>query len=1055
MSNHPFHIYRSSAGSGKTFTLVRTYLSLLLKSQSDSHFKQVLAVTFTNKAAEEMKNRVLVALEKLSNLSDEKLMQNYVEYTGLEQEEIKEKSAKLLTTILHNYGDFNILTIDKFIHRIIRSFSKELGLNSSFDVESDTSTFLQQSIDSLLDQLGRKGSEEITAFLEDYYESMLMEGEKTDVEKSLMGFKKLFFDEESKADVEHLQQYDLSWFKEAQTALRKKLQSRLDDLKKEIEAIASEMNKVNLGQGDFKGADNSGWNAFVFKTINNTGNVLDLPNSGKKETLIGQLHKSAYYNKGDTDAFTSIQVPLENHMGKSLLILEEIEALQYMLREFHVYSLIGAISKRVQEIKGANNLVFLSEFNQLITSIVINEPAPFIYERIGTRFTNYLVDEFQDTSKLQWQNLIPLFFNSLGEGNENLIVGDDKQAIYRWRGGNVEQFIDLPKVKGDFTYLNEVNNVFSSSADPNTLNDNYRSSRAIIDFNNKLFSEVGRIFPMQLIQEVYEEKKVVQFPKSDKKGYVKLEIIKDENGKCFKVDDYSEIALDRLMAQIYECLEDGFDYGDMAVLIRSKKEGFKVIERLKLLHIPFVSSDSVTLISSAEVLFIVHVLSLISEEESMVMYAKVLEYLAEEDNFTTLYDRYRNASVSNSSYTDSFKLKDLLNDFTKGFNASYFSQLNLYSKVSYIIDQFNLSIYNPYIDSFLGMVLNFEQQNGSNESAFIDYFDSNADKVNVNLGQQNRIQIMTIHKSKGLEFPIVFMPFCNWANTNNNAEYNWVHNDFVHDLNLPNYTVRLSKNLSPALSGNLYEQESEATTLDNLNLYYVAFTRPIHRLYALFSPVKDVTKTIAELIEGLGMDQNDSVYVLGERENKVEKSKDKVEKVKGADLVSWTDKLSINVEQEALDRLIFADEMILSDRQIGIKVHHILSKVNHKDQIDEAQSMLVHDNDLEEPQIVTIKAIIDRVFEIDRYVNKLSEAIEVISEQDIIDETGKVYRPDKILELEDEIIVVDFKIGQPNKKYEDQIKEYIHLIEELYQKEVKGWLLFAGETHAEIIEVGK
>lgn len=1047
-----FHIYRSSAGSGKTYTLVRTYLSLLLKTPSDTKFKHVLAVTFTNKAADEMKERVLNALKKLNQQADTELLKDYTEYTGLSSDYIVEKSGKLLTKILHNYGDFHILTIDKFIHRVIRSFARELGLSNSFEVESDNGLFLQQSIELLLENLGKKGNENITGYLEGYYESMLLEGEKTDVSKSLFDLKGLIFAENSKSDIEQLVDYDLEWFKSAENSIKERAKLVRKGFLNSINEIISILESNGIDKYSFSGGVNKGWNLFIRNILD--GEEYKVSNDRFKN-LQKSLNDLKYYTKKTESAFMQVKEPLEKQMQLSLDYFDEIGSLEYILKKFPIYSLIGTLSNKINDVKKSNNLVFLSEFNQMITEIVVNESAPFIYERIGTRFSNFLVDEFQDTSKLQWQNLVPLFYNSLGEGNENLIVGDAKQAIYRWRGGDVRQFITLPKVTNEFSYSTSINSLFESSKDLQMLEDNYRSSKSVVEFNNALFTALGENTNSKLVREVYTSKNVHQNVKSKKVGYVEFRILSDEEGKRLNSAEFNDLALSLMIQQIEESLADGYNYGDLAVLIRSKKEGKLIAQQLDHHEIPYVSSDAVLLKGSDDVQFIMDLMRLLSGSNSIPIFAKVLTYLSNENSHVSNFDTYRKPK-DKVEYTDSIYLDLFFEKEAKSFDFKKYEQLNLYAKTIYLIEQFNLSSYSPHLEMLLSTVLSYEQINGANEIGFIEYFDGKGGETVVNLGHYNKLQLMTIHKSKGLEFPVVFMPFCNWKNKNNSfVEYEWVQTQFIKDLNLPNYTVAKSKSVSKSITGDLMDREEEAIELDNINLYYVGFTRPVDRLYALISNEgKNVTGIIAEQIEKLPiLEKKDGFYCLGEKQKVNKKEIVSSELKKGTTFIDWTDKLGISVNLDAYNQKIEEDSFNLSERMIGVIVHEVLSEVYSIEGLSNVVESKALQYEISNNDIDVVRSIVLQILTLPKYQELLSESIEVNSEMEILDEVGGIHRPDKVFELENEVFVVDFKIGSPQKKYERQVATYKELLEDLYQKKVKGILLFASENFAEMIEV--
>ena len=473
-----FFVYKSSAGSGKTYTLVREYLQLALAAPEPDYFRHILAITFTNKAADEMKDRVLKKLAALSTSdtghpTSDPLKEELKTNLNLSDAELAHRAGKLLSHILHNYSDFSISTIDKFTHRILATFSHDMRLPVTFNVEVESDELLTEAIDILLQKAG--SDEALTKTLVEFAETRADEDKDWRIENSIFQLSKILFDEEGHLHVEELKNLTPADFEN----VRKSSAVFCTNYENILKGIAQQALKIIADEGipldDFYQSRNGIGNWFRRIAEGNTDN---LEGGAHVQKAVGQ---GIWYTDKKPD---NVKASID---GVAPLLLECYQQIQNAKEQYHkdyllyelvaknlyAVSVLSEVEKILSEIKTLNNTVHISEFNRLISGVVMYEPAPFIYERIGQRYKHYLVDEFQDTSVLQWLNLLPLLDESLALKQFNMVVGDGKQAIYRWRGGRVEQFTQLPQVfltpaliekntppapqRGDFAYTLAIN----------------------------------------------------------------------------------------------------------------------------------------------------------------------------------------------------------------------------------------------------------------------------------------------------------------------------------------------------------------------------------------------------------------------------------------------------------------------------------------------------------------------------------------------------------------------------------------------------------------------
>lgn len=1040
----PFKIYKSSAGSGKTYTLVLSYLSIILQDADLDKFKKILAITFTNKASKEMKERILQGLDTLIVGENTSFIQAYEKATGKTSEQLKTKAKALFTRILHNYGQLNIQTIDKFVHKLIRSFSRELGLSTNFELETNVDDFVQRCIDELLESVGEDA--QLTETLIAYTRNLVDDQQFPNIEYALENQSKLLKSEEGGLALESYKDLTLKDFKKIQKDLTAKKKEQNLSLKAQAEKILTMM------QGHDFALIKMGRTVPFAKTIDDiikgekqiSYTPAQINNAKEEKWYAKKIEKS----HPELDAFVKAN---SSKLSKELLSLFELIKANNLLNEVDKrlvsFSLLNSIRQILKKVKKDNNIVFISDFNEIISEVIKNEPTPYIYEKMGNRFSHYFIDEFQDTSVLQWNNLIPLVHDSLSTENQNLIVGDAKQSIYRWRGGDASQFINLPLVKGEIADIHFINNAFARNADIKTLDDNYRSASSVIEFNNWLFErllEEYKAFPM--LQDIYKD--VHQNKIRKEIGYVKVNTYSEVNARSKEVNTAEEeIANDPyeiLLNNINECVADNFSYGDICILIRSNRQGAAVANFLKDKGIEVTSQDSLLLSESQPVLSVVNLLTALNlpNDENII---KVFYTNHKNQSIISLFQEYRIPNEKNDFYNTGFDLAGYIEDHVVGFDGKYFNELSIFDKVDYLIPLLGFSRKSIFMDKLLNFTFDFQQKFGHNVNFFVEHFEAKKSKISVTPPESTQaVNIMTIHKSKGLQFPVVMLPL---KLDSVDKDDTWIQDETLKSIGLENFALSLKDEILTEGLIDRKKEIEELKNLDNANLLYVALTRAEDRLYINLKKVSKSTKEFSypNHLERIISDHSkfnaeQDVLELGKRTVQEKKELPPASKqVKPTELyANWRDTLKLSVspkaQQEDYDKFL--------EFEWGKVIHEILQTVNQMTDLTSSfQKFMTKNNDWTK-EAKELESIFNH-FEKSKEVNELfANSINVLSERALINEKGEELRPDKIIVKSDHINLIDFKTGTPKKSHIKQIESYQGTLEQLFEKPIKMYLIY-------------
>lgn len=821
-----FLVYKSSAGSGKTYTLVKEYLKMVLKRPD--RFRNVLAITFTNKAANEMKSRILQNLKELSHPEAyakkntiTALLPELSTALNLSPEQITQQAQEVLRLILHQYSDFAISTIDSFVQQVIRTFAFDLHVPVNYAVQLEVDEVIKNAIQLLLEDLGKDPL--LTDLLINFSKGKIMDDKNWDIEKDLSDIAAILKDEDSVKKLKEIEHTTLADFIQAE----KNIQTYLFTEKKYLQKIGTEITSLfeinNLNATDFYQGNKGIWKYFYHLRDGSMDKVL--PNAFVQTSI----------REGK---WTSSKTPRENEvLALTPLILEKFNqvmrwientyakymSLSVIKKTFSSFAVLKEINEKIQEIKGEESLLLITEANQTIAKVVESESIPFIYERLGVRYKHFLIDEFQDTSILQWQNLLPLFDNALSDGHTNLIVGDGKQAIYRFRNGEVEQFAQLPKVyqKADHPYMEEREQALIRHYEEKILNTNYRSKPAIIDFNNTLYTVLKKLLPENL-QHIYLKHEQSSAPDATG-GYVQIRFIEEKGGK----EAYFTKTTELITATIEDLLStQNYQYRDIAILCRNNKDAAALAALLMEKQYPVISQESLLLSYSPAIHLVISMLEHLSDRENPVFQLAVIKSLYQIGKI----DAGRFRQFFNTYTKGSFE--EALQSFGFDFHPVLYMQLPLYTLVGKILRLFDLhQTEDAYLQYFLDFTWEFVAQEHADIKAFLTYWEEKKHKVSILLPEGiNAIQIQTIHKSKGLQFPVVIYPFADEKIKPSKDKF-WAEQNHDELVNITSVLIPNVKDLEHTVFSNLRKKEAEKSFLDLLNVLYVATTRPVERLY--------------------------------------------------------------------------------------------------------------------------------------------------------------------------------------------------------------------------------
>lgn len=1031
-----FVIYKSSAGSGKTFTLVKEYLKLAIHEPNklNFNFKQILAITFTNKAAAEMKERIISSLLSISQgVKLPEVGKVICVELMISEEELIHRSGVVLNAILHNYSDLGVGTIDSFTHKLVKAFAFDLRLPVNFNLELDSKDFYNKVIDELISKIGE--DDYIGDLLTEFTLNQVAAGNSWDPETNLKEFTKLLTNENSESYFIKLSELSEKQLLDAKQNISTQREKFLLDIREVCKKAIGILNKHNIKDEQIKYGGIG--TTSVFKSIAKTKYNFEKPDGVR----FAQAINSKDWFKNDSGLPEQLVNSTSNQLselGNELLHIVNSGYKSYKLNELlskQIYSLL--LLKKIQDIthqtKEEEQIVFLSEFNKTIFDLINNEPTPFIYERIGERYHHYLLDEFQDTSNLQFQNLIPLLDNSLSNGYYNLIVGDGKQSIYRWRNANVKQFQVLPKIfnANSNTITLERENTLIRNFESRRLDRNFRSTRTIVEFNNYFFKQISDSYLNDSDKTIYENLEQAVFNDSD--GFVSIV------NESLQQGTIEEHQTSYVLKYINDALNKGFIYSDICIITRNKNHGHIIANFLKSQKLPIISNESILLKNNLEVNTIVAFLSCLANENDKISAVAVINYL------------FQKGAISSIDYNkelmvlQNFNLFEVLGHCGVRCSKQDFLFQNIFDNCLKIIELLNMTSHSHhYVRFFLDEVLDFLISQHSTISQFLDWWDKRKEKASLIVPETaNAIRIMTIHASKGLEFPVVIIPYCNWQVYK--PDNNWVH-IHEHQNFLPVAVVKLSEKISEAGLEREYENEFASQTLDQINLLYVAFTRAVNQLHIIGSSnekskFKTISNWLTDFIEQNGYEKNEyNEFTFGSRDitysSEHKKIKEKNYYLRPLELHS-PDGL-INIKSTHID------EEIGNARLYGIVLHNLLSKINTPDDIFPLVKNSIRNGEInlnDEDKILNqLQSVLTHPSLVNFYHNKnYSSKIE----QEILSKDGKVLRPDRIFTSLQNTIVLDFKTGQrDDQRYLPKMLQYKKVLEELDYPDVRLCLFY-------------
>ena len=1080
--NSKLKIYKASAGSGKTFQLVVEYLKLLI--EKPYNYKHILAVTFTNKATNEMKNRILEQLNKLAEGKKSDYLPVLMKGTNQSEKFIREQARLVLKNILHDYNRFSVNTIDSFTQRVIKAFNREMGISPNFALELDNTLILEEAVDRLLAKIDddKKLRDWLVKFskekIEDNY-SQQIEDDIKSLGKELFNEKfQLFFPE--KDDSVYTRKNLESFWKDLQ-----KITAQFENtLKAKAQKVVDEIHQNGFDFDDFsyKLSGVAGY----FKKLSE-GKVAEpgsrvLQAAKESEKWCAKNHKKRKELQSLVEckfqpALTDI---LSFYTGNSTFYFTAVA----VKKQLRMLGILTDLKEEIKELLQEKGMLQISDSNLLLSRIIGNSDSPFIYEKIGNHFTHFMLDEFQDTSSLQWNNFKPLVANSLAEGNQNLLVGDVKQSIYRWRNSDWNILA---------TGISEAFPGFPPEEQP--LEKNWRSDKNIIEFNNRITAALVNTFQRNLFDEIdaderpeYIEKfgkiyeHFVQVPGKPEKvqtGFVGVDFLPE--------DDFEEISTEKLVDKVKQLQDKGIPAREIAILIRKNSEGTKIIETFLQAaknpenanyNLSVLSNESLFLHASKGVNFVIGVIEMLIDPENKISKALLLHFLKtwlkpaldakgiilpedRENQLSLNFEKNKNWQLEAGFETEFEKeLKPLLEKVKqKVLLASLDETITHICRIFYL---FEVESELPFLQTLIDKSAEIKSSISNDMSNLLHWWNEKGYKTSVNVNEDtDSVRLLTVHKSKGLEFTAVLLPDFNWDSSWSGtfAPTLWCRSENEPFNQFPLLPVKASKDLQKTWFAQDFNEERVSSFIDTMNLVYVAFTRAKSVLMIHSKnkekPGRSVNGLLkAALNEMAGFEQfknswNDdqTEFRFGEipfysAEKKVSGSF-KIEKYAFLD---FSNRLKLRINSEGF---LKEGEMNRTEKNTGKLVHEILASIKTEKDIEQACRKAFTEGKINETELMEIQEIIRFNLKKPGVMSWFDGSYRVLNERNILSNKS-ILRPDRLMASGNRAVVVDYKFGEKNpEKYNAQVKRYAKILKETGFEKVEGYLWYINQSEVE------
>ena len=1035
-------ILEASAGSGKTYNLALTYIKLLLQSEESYAYRHILAVTFTNKATAEMKDRILRELAKIAaDPYSSPYLDDLVPDVCKDPQELQKRCARLLPDILHDYSAFSVSTIDKFFQRTLKAFAREIGYYASYQVELDRDSLIQETVDRMLDAMTESDTA-LLGYLTDSVQEQIEQGRKARPEDSIQQLGSRIKSHEFQSLVQS-SGVDVreAYSKGSVQALRKCCRGIMIDFASSLRQFAKDGIKALLDYG-MAASDSSRGSLVV---LEEWASIKDDALSFKQptESFLSKCGTpEEFFRKADR---ARAQAAVDGGLGAALAHIADLvttkgkdySTADIILKSSVSLGLVRDFMDAFQSLVREKNIMSLDDANTILRRIIDGSDAPFIYERMGVRYEHFLLDEFQDTSTVQWDNFRPLLRESDAYGRDNLVVGDVKQSIYRWRGSQWHLLSDdLPREFPD--------------AQRKALEFNFRSLREVVGFNNSFFTELPRWLDAKTglsgggsISDIYKD--VVQKPRTrdDAPGYVRLE---------FVAEDTQEEAVLRSIARAREA---GAAYKDIAVLVRKHKPGGQIASALIAKGIPVVTDDSLKVRSSVTVRRLLSLLSCVN-----------------------------NPADSLSGYMASL--------IGIEYPEDYHSLLDLCESLLRALRRYDAAIFDGevlYIQTFMDVVQEWSANNGNALPAFLKYWEESEGDGESKKGHMisspedaDAVTIMTIHKSKGLQFPYVICPYVEQIGRHTARDNtHWCMPEIAGGP-LKAFADRMYPvSVSGKLAGTAFEssmkQEVVEETVDDINMMYVAFTRAEKVLHVISEePAGELAEKLKAADTSAARDLSHYLYAYAQQFGdefgspydfrRMKRREDPVPVQAFTALYPSIPMVTEESPDEEIgvgerSRLKFSSDaadffgadgtvsMEASPRLGGIVKHEILSRIDSVAQLRSSVDFAVQKGQLTAQEG-------DNVYS--ELLPKVQEGVSLgwfsedgpgeitdnsaRNEVSLIDTDGSVYRPDRVVLRGGSVDVIDYKFGDPHPSYLWQVRRYMRLYRQMGYKQVRGWLWY-------------